>query len=201
MWWWRENFWFGIFRLYGWGIQLEFRMGLLPSGDWVWGGRNLCDFRVMRQRALDPTLSSRSLLASATGLRSGPIWAPCSAVCCGHRGLACSLGLVRVQWSSPADSAPPWLSLLEQSPERPHVLQPASSQVNIPQPLWQDYLFSDLPALNPAAFYLPCGICGNCFAWHTAVTGSETRESKLGLSSPVALSEHGHNHSWQAPGL
>lgn len=46
--------------------------------------------------------------------------------------LACPLGWIAAQWSAPANSAPAWLSLLEQSLERTPILHPAPKKAAHP---------------------------------------------------------------------
>lgn len=92
---------------------------------------------------------------------SGLPWAPRSGVYCSHSSLACSLGLLRAQRSFLADSVPPWLSLLERSPEHHPVLHPASSHTVHSSTSVAGLSFSHLPTLNSAVFCLPFRIYGN----------------------------------------
>lgn len=130
---------------------------------------------------------------------SGLFWALVSAE--EPTGL-CSPGLIRAQWSFLADSAPLWLSLLEQSPEHPMSSIQPLSRLYTPQPVWQDDLFSYLPISVFPTVYVGTSAC---FPWHVLVMGSRTQESKWspfpGLSGSATWSNQGHSHGWEDRGL
>lgn len=185
-----------IFHLDGWervwGIQLEFRCSSCPmesrcgrGGACVWCVKSLESYTVLNF----PTGSYfRALVRSVLGswVYWGAKW-------------AFLYGLIRAQSSFLVDSAPPWLSLLEQSLENLLVLHAALEQTEHPSACMARW-----PVLLSADFCLPCGIVGisTCFPQHIAVMGSRTRESKLNPFSGLSTwSDQGHSHGWEDPGL
>lgn len=131
----------------------------------MWGGRNSCAFRVMRQRTLDVILSSRSLLVPAAG--PGQV---CPGLLAVVSAVAIAVWLVLLACSGPSGPSP----LTQSHPGSPcwrgalsttlSSIQPLAT-LYTPQPLWQDYLSLTCQHSTQLSSVSPLGYMGTfaCF--------------------------------------